>query len=94
MSKNPLKTIGTTKDGALVMGGLFQMHDTYGFCLADSLMMCQKLGFIPGIYNFIICAMNAGWKKSKIKRTVKDSIIDAYSPEWAIECLKLVDQVL
>jgi hypothetical protein len=77
--KNPLRVIHQPKDGPPVVGGLFQMHDTMGFPLVESLCQCKFRGWTPGIYDFIRCArIDADWSWEKIRSTVLSAWLEAY----------------
>jgi alanyl-tRNA synthetase len=56
---------------------LFQLHDTHGFSLTDSLGECQRRGVYPDWCDFFAAARKAGWKFDKVCAVVSAAIADA-----------------
>ena len=68
--KNPIKL----HDGIAL--GLFQMADTLGFPLADSILECRKFGYAPGLPSFVCDAVLAEWKPEKAINQVRVAFAD------------------
>lgn len=75
MKKNKIKPIIIGyDDGTPVIGGLFQMHDTMGFPLGQSILECQKRGWVVSLGRFCFDAIKGGWSMRKIKTTIREAI--------------------
>ena len=74
--KSPLRIVGITAEGKMVIAGVFAMHDTFGFLLADSLMAAKTRGYEISLPSFVADAIVAGWKKNRAIQKVKEALND------------------
>lgn len=72
----PLRLVGMTADGRMVVGGLFAMHDTHGIPLTVSVALCQEMGHVPGFYDFVCMALKSTWSPHRIRRVVEEAASD------------------
>lgn len=77
MKKKLMRVVGRNSTNAPVMGGLFAMHDTIGFSLADSILVCRKWGGTPSIVSFVADAIKAGWPAERAIKVTMSNLIDA-----------------
>jgi hypothetical protein len=63
--------------GKKYCSGLFRMHDEKGFSLTDSLIECQKRGWVPCLLEFRAEALRAGWSREKISGFLQEAAADS-----------------
>lgn len=66
-------------NGWVFASGLFALHDTHGFPLAESIIECYRRRWLPCLNDFRACALRAGWSKETIERTIAEALQDAGS---------------
>lgn len=86
--RNPLKVVQLRMGESPICTGLFEMADTHGIPLADSLIVCDGKGWRPGLLDFCIHAVRAGWELAKAIQRVKTAYQDA---GMHITCQALAD---
>jgi hypothetical protein len=75
--KNPLQQVGWNSHGGPIFAGLFKMHDTVGFSLADSIAECRRHGCTPSLPSFVADAVLAGWPAERAIDKVIENRHDA-----------------
>ncbi len=77
---NPIKQIGVTPDGKPVLAGAFQMADTFGFPLPDSIQQATEKGCVISIPHYFASAIEAGWDDEKAFNQIDVAFRDAGLP--------------
>lgn len=72
---NPLRLF--EHSGVTYATGLFALHDTHGFSLADSIIECNRRGWYPCVEQFFYDALKAGWSRDKARQVVDGARADA-----------------
>ena len=74
--KPPLCICGFTAEGNPVIGGAFQMADTYGFPLCFSLDEADKNKWVISIPHYFSSAMEAGWDDIQTFGKIQEAFAD------------------
>jgi len=74
--KPPLCLCGFTAEGNPVIGGAFQMADTYGFPLCFSLDEADKNKWVISIPHYFASAMEAGWDDVQTFGKIQEAFAD------------------
>lgn len=77
---NILKHIGYTPQGNPVFAGAFQMADTIGFPLSESLAQATNMGAVISIPHYFASAMEAGWTEKQVFSRIQEAFQDARIP--------------
>ena len=84
--------VGKTKDGKLVVSGIFKMFDTIGLPLDVIFDQCLDRNIIPSWIHFYDEASAYGWKDKTIFNRLETNISDVFGKEYCnvvIERLKV-----
>lgn len=71
---NPLYPIATGPHH--LIGGAFELADSYGFPLADSIRAAQQHGHYISLFDYSQKALNHGWTLSQILTKIKEALFD------------------
>ena len=73
----PLRVVGFTVKNQEVLGGTFQLADTHGFSLTDSLEQARKYNMVVSFPHYFAIAIEAGWDDEMVFRRIREAIRDS-----------------
>jgi len=73
---------GKTKEGQIVVKGLFQLFDSRGVPLYIIFELCIENGWLPDWISFYKEAYKHGWKHTTIINRLSENMQDVYEPEF------------
>lgn len=74
--KPPFCFCGLTVEGKVVLGGAFEMADTFGMPLWASLDQAEKMGCVISIPHYFASAMEHGWDDEMTFGKIRESLAD------------------
>lgn len=78
-----LPQVGITEDGKLVLGGVYEFHETYGMPLSALFSYLADNNMVPDWIDFYNWAKKNGMKHDRILNKLRDPLQDAWGPEFA-----------
>ena len=85
-----LPIFGSTEDGKIVLGGVYDIHEVYGMPLSPLFSYLADHNAVPDWIDLYKSAERNGMKHFQILYKIKDSIEDAWGKDFAnIVCDRL-----
>jgi hypothetical protein len=88
-----LRVVGKTKEGQLVVAGVYRYYETTGLPLDVMFDCLRQRGVVPDWLTFYVEAVRAGMKHERILAKLDPALDDAYGSDFrdvVIERLELV----
>ena len=79
-TKSPSVLLGKTVNGLPVLGGAFQLADTYGLPLWASFVVAREQGFVVSLPHYFASAMEHGWDDEQTFSKIKEALVDFGNP--------------
>ena len=89
-----MNIVGKTEDGKTVVNGFFKMYDTNGMPMDILLTIMDEKNMVPSWTQFVIDALNAGWKEKTIIHRVSEATTDVFGPEYSDIVIKRIKEIL
>jgi len=72
MKGTNLKVVGKTSDGKIMVAGMFEFIDSFGFPTEMFCLECKDRDFVPDWFNFYSKACRAGWPYKRIVAHIRE----------------------
>ena len=79
-TKSPSVLLGKTVNGLPVLGGAFQLADTYGLPLWAAFIVAREQGFVVSLPHYFASAMEHGWDDEQTFSKIKEALVDFGNP--------------
>jgi len=66
----------------LVVTGVFEFADTYGFPLPDLLDRLKSTNSVPCWVSFVESSKKCGWKRRTVLSKVEEAVVDIYGSQF------------
>lgn len=86
-------TKGITEDGKLVVGGVYDFHQSLGMPLDFLFGHLKELGIVPDWLDFYRMAIHNGMAHDRVITKIRDPIEDAWGVEFANQVCDTLDEI-
>jgi alanyl-tRNA synthetase len=91
MNIEPLRVLGTTLSGQIVLGGAFQAADTLGLPLEISMEQAEQRGFVISLPHYFACALEHGWDDRQTFGKIAEALAErGRTADFAVVRLKCI----